>query len=71
MISKEVIQAAKDHHVAVTWVNEAYKIYDVHERGLAFACYYSLAMCMEHIHDHVDCMKKARLYLESHNKDLL
>tara|TARA_R110000772_G_C13310322_1_gene440432 strand:+ start:29537 stop:29752 length:216 start_codon:yes stop_codon:yes gene_type:complete len=71
MISKEIIKAAKDHNVPPSWVDEVCNIYDVRERGLAFACYYSLAKCMEHIHNHEDCMKKARLYLESHNKDLL
>lgn len=71
MASAEVTKAAKDHNVPVSWVECAYNIYDVRERGLDFACYYGLAMCMQHIHDHVKCMINARIYLNSHNKDLL
>jgi hypothetical protein len=62
----DITAAAKEHCVPVSWVESACEIYDVRERGLDFACYYSVAKCMEKIHNHQECMKKARDYLESH-----
>ena len=71
MVSEEIIKAAKDHNVPVSWVEKSYKIYDVFERGLDFACYYGVAKFMHRVTDHAECMKKAIVYLNSHRSNVL
>tara|TARA_R110000803_G_scaffold33513_2_gene73339 strand:- start:262 stop:477 length:216 start_codon:yes stop_codon:yes gene_type:complete len=63
MRNQDIIQAAKDHGMPISWVHEALVNYDVRERGVSFACYYGAAMQNAKTYNHVLFMQEAARYL--------